>query len=74
VHLALTPHNLTDLPDVFAVGIGIGLIAGGTVGFVWRADTDARLVQNVAAGGTLGSIAGAVISFVIWLTATVAGA
>jgi hypothetical protein len=29
---------------------------------------------HVAAGGTLGSIAGAVMSFVIWLTATIAGA
>jgi hypothetical protein len=74
VHPALAPHDLTSLPDVFAVGVGIGLVTGGAVGLAWRAHSDDRLVQNVVAGGTLGSVAGAALSFAIWLTATIAGA
>jgi hypothetical protein len=72
--LALVPHDLTDLPDVLSVGIGLGVVLGGLVGFFWRAPTDAALVNNVAAGSTLGSFVGALFATVIWLVATAAGA
>jgi uncharacterized membrane protein (UPF0136 family) len=74
VVLALVPHDLTHLPDVLSVGIGLGLVAGGLIGFFWGASTDADLVNNVAAGSTLGSFAGALLSTVVWLVATGAGA
>jgi hypothetical protein len=74
VPIALAPHDLTSLPDAFSVGIGLGLVLGGTLGFFRRADTDAALVQSIIAGATLGSIAGAVLAFVIWLAAIAAGA
>lgn len=72
--LALAPHDLTKLPEVFAVAIGLGLVVGGIAGFFWRADTDAALASNVAAGGTIGSIAGAALGLTVWLAATAAGA
>jgi hypothetical protein len=74
VLLALSPHDLTALPEVVGVGLGAGLVLGGIVGLFWQADDDAALVQNVVAGGTIGSIIGTAFGFVISLAMIVAGA
>jgi hypothetical protein len=67
-------HDLTHLPDVLSVGIGLGLVLGGLIGFSWRSPTNADLVNNVVAGSTLGSFVGALFATVVWLVAMVAGA
>jgi hypothetical protein len=74
VVLAFVPHDLTRLPDVLSVGVGLGLVIGGLVGFAWRSPTDANLVNNVMAGSTLGSFVGALLAAVVWLAAIAAGA
>ncbi len=44
------------------------------MGFVWRAETDRRLAENVVLGSGLGLIVGTVLAFVIWGAAKAAGA
>jgi hypothetical protein len=69
------PHDLTRLPDLFSIGIGFGMVAGGIAGFCWPGSKDdADLVERMVSGATLGSLAGAVAVIVIWLVAEAAGA
>lgn len=69
------PHDLTRLPDAFSVGIGVGMVAGGIAGFFWpSSEGDADLVGRTVNGATLGSFAGAIVVFVMWLVAMAAGA
>jgi hypothetical protein len=69
------PHDLTRLPDLLSIGIGFGMVAGGLAGFCWPGSKDdADLVERMVNGATLGSLAGAIVSIVMWLVAVAAGA
>lgn len=68
------PHDLTRLPDLFSIGIGVGMVAGGIAGGCWPSDSDAEFINNMVKGASLGSFAGALIVVPVWVVATAAGA
>ena len=63
-----------DLSALLAVLSGAGSLVGATVGFAWKAETDRRLVENIALGGACGALVGTLLAFVMKLAATAAGA
>jgi hypothetical protein len=64
---------LPSLGELFAIGIPIGALLGGIVGFAIRAPTSGHLVRNVVDGATVGGLGGTAICLAIWIGGAAAG-
>jgi hypothetical protein len=68
---ALHVPTLSDMLTVLGAG---GVVAGGIIGFLFKAESDRRIAENVALGGGVGLVAGFLVAFVLYGSARVAGA
>lgn len=66
--------GFAPLADTFGVGIGLGVVAGGLVAFALRAQTNRKLLENIALGTAVGGFVGAVLALAAWLGSVLAGA
>jgi hypothetical protein len=64
---------LPSLGELFGIGIPIGGLLGGIVGFAARAPTSRDLVRNVVDGATVGGLLGTATCLAIWIGGTAAG-
>jgi hypothetical protein len=64
---------LPSLPDLFAVFVPIGGMAGAVLGLFFRSSTNRDLIKNVLDAAQVGALAGSFVAFFMWLGGALAG-
>jgi hypothetical protein len=72
-YTGLRSRDLPSLPDLFAVFVPIGGMAGAVLGLFFRYSTNRDLIKNVLDAAQVGALAGSFVAFFMWLGGTLAG-
>jgi zinc transporter ZupT len=72
--LALTPHDLTNLPSSIQVLAGAFGVAGAVVGFFFQASSGRQLIENIVLGGAAGGLLGTALALALFIVASATGA